>query len=34
MREDITVGAALPDYELSDQNGRRRRLSDIQGRTP
>jgi peroxiredoxin len=34
MREDIIVGATFPDYELPDQNGRRRQLSDIQGQDP
>lgn len=31
MRADIKVGAKFPDYELADQAGRRRKLSEIQG---
>jgi peroxiredoxin len=34
MRSDIVPGSRLPDYELSDQMGRRRRLSDLQGSDP
>jgi peroxiredoxin len=34
MRPDIVVGGTLPDYELPDHTGRRRRLSDIQGDDP
>lgn len=34
MRADITPGATFPDYELPDQSGHRRRLSDIQGSDP
>lgn len=34
MRADITIGATFPDYELPDQTGRRRRLSEIQGHDP
>jgi peroxiredoxin len=34
MRPDIQPGATFPDYELPDQGGRRRRLSDIQGGDP
>ncbi len=34
MRSDIRPGAAFPDYELPDQSGRRRRLSEIQGFDP
>jgi len=34
MRSDITPGATFPDYELPDQSGRRRRLSEIQGTDP
>ena len=30
MRSDIVPGSRLPDYELSDQTGRLRRLSDLQ----
>ena len=31
MRSDIQVGAAFPDYELPDQDGVPRRLSELQG---
>jgi len=34
MRADIVPGAVLPDYELPDQSGKRRRLSEIQGGDP
>ena len=34
MRTDITPGATFPDYELPDQTGTRRRLSQIQGNDP
>lgn len=34
MRSDITPGAVFPDYELSDQAGKRRKLSDLQGQDP
>jgi hypothetical protein len=34
MRGDIEVGARLPDYELPDQDGVVRRLSDLQGANP
>jgi peroxiredoxin len=34
MRSDIRPGATFPDYELPDQTGRRRRLSEIQGGDP
>ena len=34
MRKDIVTGATFPDYELPDQTGTRRRLSEIQGRDP
>jgi peroxiredoxin len=34
MRSDITVGATFPDYELSDQTGTHRRLSELQGSDP
>ncbi len=34
MRADIVPGSQLPDYELSDQTGKRRKLSDIQGQDP
>lgn len=34
MRQDIAPGASFPDYELPDQSGERRRLSDLQGSDP
>jgi len=34
MRGDVEVGARLPDYELPDQDGIVRRLSDLQGSNP
>jgi peroxiredoxin len=34
MRADIIPGAVFPDYELTDQTARRRRLSDLQGPDP
>jgi peroxiredoxin len=34
MRPDIKPGAIFPDYELPDQKGRMRRLSEIQGGDP
>ena len=34
MRSNIVIGARFPDYELSDQSGRRQRLSEIQGGDP
>lgn len=34
MRADIQIGAAFPDYELPDQTGTRRKLSDLQGIDP
>ncbi len=34
MRPDIVVGGIFPDYELPDQTGTRRRLSEIQGDDP
>lgn len=34
MRADIVAGATLPDYELSDQTGKRRKLSELQGADP
>ncbi len=30
MRADMVSGAVFPDYELPDQDGARRRLSDLQ----
>lgn len=34
MRADLVAGAVFPDFELSDQNGRRRKLSQLQGPDP
>ena len=34
MRVDIVPGAIFPDYELSDQTGKRRKLSELQGHDP
>jgi peroxiredoxin len=34
MRPDIKPGATFPDYELPDQRGRPRRLSELQGSDP
>jgi peroxiredoxin len=34
MRADIIPGAVFPDYELSDQAGKRRKLSELQGPDP
>jgi peroxiredoxin len=34
MRADIIPGAVFPDYELPDQDGKPRRLSDLQGTSP
>ena len=34
MRSDIVAGGVFPDYELADQTGRRRRLSELQGSDP
>jgi peroxiredoxin len=34
MRADIVPGAVFPDYELSDQRGTHRRLSELQGGDP
>jgi peroxiredoxin len=34
MRGDIKPGATLPDYELADHTGVRRRLSELQGGDP
>jgi peroxiredoxin len=34
MRSDIVPGAIFPDYELSDQAGKRRTLSELQGPDP
>lgn len=34
MRRDLVPGARFPDYQLPDQDGRERRLSEIQGDDP
>lgn len=34
MRQDIQPGSTFPDYELPDQDGTARRLSDLQGGDP
>src|SRR5580658_4760976 len=34
MRADIVPGAIFPDYELSDQAAKRRKLSELQGQDP
>jgi len=34
MRADIVPGAVFPDYSLSDQTGKRRALSELQGIDP
>jgi peroxiredoxin len=34
MRADIIPGAVFPDYELSDQAGSHRKLSELQGSDP
>jgi peroxiredoxin len=34
MRADIVPGAPFPDYELSDQTGKHRKLSELQGQDP
>jgi peroxiredoxin len=34
MRADIVPGATFPDYELPDQRGKHRRLSELQGGDP
>ena len=34
MRSDIVPGGTFPDYELPDQSGRRRKLSELQGSDP
>jgi peroxiredoxin len=33
MRAEIVAGAVFPDYELTDHNGKHRKLSDLQGRS-
>jgi peroxiredoxin len=34
MRSDVIPGSLFPDYELSDQTGRHRKLSDLQQQDP
>jgi peroxiredoxin len=34
MRADINPGGVFPDYELTDQDKRRRKLSELQGKDP
>src|SRR4051794_20704609 len=34
MRSDIIPGATFPDYELADETGKRRKLSELQGQDP
>jgi peroxiredoxin len=34
VRNDIQPGVKFPDYELTDQSGKRRKLSDLQGPDP
>jgi peroxiredoxin len=34
MRSDIREGETFPDYEIADQSGRRRSLSELQGGNP
>lgn len=34
MRPDLVPGSVFPDFELSDQNARRRKLSQLQGLDP
>ncbi len=34
MRADIVAGAVFPDYQLPDQTGALRKLSEIQGDDP
>jgi peroxiredoxin len=34
MRADIAAGAVFPDYELTDQTGKHRKLSELQGPDP
>jgi peroxiredoxin len=34
MRADIQPSATFPDYELTDQTGRKQRLSELQGDNP
>ena len=34
MRADIVPGARFPDYELTDTDKQRRKLSELQGNDP
>jgi hypothetical protein len=34
MRADIVAGVVFQDYELTDQAGKHRKLSELQGRDP
>ena len=34
MRSDMVPGAIFPDYELSDQTAKHRKLSELQGQDP
>jgi len=34
VRADIQPGATFPDYELTDQTGRKQRLSELQRDNP
>jgi peroxiredoxin len=34
MRADMVPGAVFPDYELADQTGKHRKLSELQGENP
>jgi hypothetical protein len=34
MRSDIVPGAVFPDYELTDNAAKRRKLSELQGQHP
>jgi peroxiredoxin len=34
MRADIVPGAKFPDYELTDHNRERKKLSELQGIDP
>jgi hypothetical protein len=34
MRADIVGGAVFPDYELSENTGKHRKRSDLQGPDP
>jgi len=34
LRDDIQPGSPIPDYELADDTGRKRRLSELQRDNP